>query len=413
MKYIVLAILAFCMLAGLAHAQLVTVSSYNIDPSPTIPGQTFTLYAYVYNSSPISAIDTVFTLELGSDTTDSSFPFSIEPTDTLTRSLGTVLGFSTVLVKYQIQVDPAALDGQYTINLKASSQNQSGGVLPIVINIVARKPILSIIQSSPTQVEIGHTDSLQLTLKNTGSSTATNILVSLQEDRTVTSTGAVVERDIVPLGASTQFVSSLGVGSTTIVNVPILVNPSASSKPYYVPVTIEYYDENKSLYTETSYLGLKVVGSPNLEAIVADAEPLLVPGGKSRLTIDLFNNGLGPAKFVQAQVDAGFFSIPSDAFFIGTIESDDFDSLLLDGIVSSSVSPGEYPVDVHIQYKNEFGDSFSFTKVVNVRVYSPGDVPSANGDNGFPIWIFLIVIVGIGYWWFKIRKKKNGNGNGK
>ena len=123
---------------------------------------------------------------------------------------------------------------------------------------------------------------------------------------------------------------------------------------------------------------------------------------------DLFNNGLGPAKFVRATVSSDFFSLPTRDFFIGTIESDDFDSLLLDGTVSSSVAPGEYPIDVVVGYKNEFGDPVSLTETVNVRVYAPGEVPSSSGEGGFPWWLVLLVIVGAGYWWFRMRKPKGG-----
>jgi hypothetical protein len=398
------------VLFPLVHAQVVTVASYNVDPSPVIPGQTFTLYAYVYNNNGVFAKNVVFTLELGEGTGDTSFPFSIEPTDTLTRSLGGIPAYTTVQVQYKIQVSPDALDGAYTLNLKAAEQGKSGGILPVSIQVLSRKPILSIIQSIPTIVGTGQMDSIQLTIKNTGSSPAVDVLVSLKEDRTVTSTGTIVERDIVPLGASSQYIAQLGVNNTTVVNVPILVNPSATSKPYFVPVTLTYYDENKTSYSTTDYVGLKVVGGPNLEAIAADAEPLLVPGKPSRLTIDLFNNGLGPAKFVQARVQSDFFSIPTQDFFIGTIESDDFDSLVLDGVVSPSVAPGEYLVNVSLFYKNEFGDVTQIGKSVNVRVYSPSEVPSSNGENGFPLWIIAIVILGIGYWWFRLRKPTNGNG---
>lgn len=407
-KHVLVLFLVLIAFSAFAHAQAITISSYNVDPSPVIPGQNFTLYAYVYNNTAISARDVVFTLELGKDASDTSFPFSIEPTDTLTRELGTIPPYTIVLVKYVIRVDSAALNGSYPLQLKAGERDKPSGILTASIQVLARNPILSIIQLTPFQVGVGETQTLELIVKNTGSSRATDIVVSLKEDRTVTSAGAVVERDIIPLGASSFYVSGISPGETAAISIPILVNPAASSKPYFVPITLDFYDENKTQFTSTDYLGLKVVGQPSLGLIVADIEPLLVPGKNSRLTIDLFNNGLGPAKFVQAKVSSNFFSIPTNEFFIGTVESDDFDSLVLDGTVASNTIPGEYPVNVFISYKNEFGEVTDMNRMVNVRVYAASEVPSANGKEDFPIWIIVIVVIALGYWWFKLRKPKNG-----
>ncbi|MEK6821229.1 MAG: hypothetical protein AABY11_02415, partial [archaeon] len=184
----------------------------------------------------------------------------------------------------------------------------------------------------------------------------------------------------------------------------------ATSKPYFVPITIDFYDEKQTQYTTTDYLGLKVSGDPSLNLLVSDVEPLLTPGKAARITIDLFNNGLGPAKFVQASLEADFFSLSNSSFFIGTIESDDFDTLILDGIVSSMIQPGDYPIRTTILYKNEFGDEKELVRDVMVHVYSPAEVPSANGDDGFPFWIIILILIAGGYWWFRMRKPKKMNG---
>ncbi|MEK6821389.1 MAG: hypothetical protein AABY11_03250, partial [archaeon] len=246
MKHYILFLFAVLALAATVHAQVPTVTSYNVEPSPVIPGSTFTLYAYVLNNTSLPIDDAIFTLQLGEDSFDTSFPFSIEPTDSLVRSLGVIPPFATIQVKYQIRVDPSALDGSYTLRLFTSSGSSAGDVLDVPIQIFSRKPVLSIISATPSEVSVGATTTLSLMLKNTGTSPATNLLISIKEDRTVTAGGAVVERDIVPLGASAQYLANLGPGDTATIMMPILVNPSATSKPYFVPITIDFYDENQT-----------------------------------------------------------------------------------------------------------------------------------------------------------------------
>lgn len=398
------------MIMGLAltvHAQGVSVSSYNVDPSPVIPGQTFTLYGYVYNNTGVPAQNVQFELQLGADVTDTSFPFSIEPTDSLVRNIGTIAPYQTAQVKYQIRVDPSAFEGAYTINLRAFSPNDAGAILPVTINVKIRKPVLSIVNSTPTEVGIGNSSVLNVTIRNTGSSSAQNILLRLKEDRTVTSTGVVVERGIIPLGASSTYLDELAVGGVASFSIPILVDPAAISKPYFVPVTLEYYDSNKTLYTSTDYIGLKVSGEPELGLLLSETTPLPSPGKESRIVLDIFNTGLGPAKFITASVDADFLSFSPTQSFIGTIESDDFDSIILDAVVLPSTQSGEHMVNVTLSYKNEFGDPAIFTQAVPIRVYNASEIPNGNGGFDFT-WIILLALIGGGYWWFKLRKPKNG-----
>lgn len=413
LKHILFSVFLLAAFSVSVHAQAMQVDSISTDPTIIAPGQTFTLYAYLTNSTSTPARDVQAILDLGQDTTDTSFPFSIEPTDSLVRALGTVPGFSTVQVKYQIRVDPSALDGSYSIVLRATDFTGSGGTLTFPIEIASRQPILTIIQATPSLVKSGETVSMEITLKNTGSSPAYDIRVALKEDRTVTSTGVVVNRTILPLGAASAYTAQLGAGEIAIVHIPILITPSAESKPTFVPVTLDYTDSSKVEYTSTDYIGLKVSSEPALDAIISNSTPVLVPGKKSKLSIDLFNQGLGPAKFVTAAISADFLDAPQKEFFIGTIESDDFDTVILDATVSSSISQGEHPITIQVMAKNEYGDPISFTKTLNANVYA--SAPSTNGNDSSLPFLFIIAVIVILVWWFRFRKQpsKNGNGNGK
>ncbi len=408
MKPLVLVGLFLFVLSISVHAQAMQVDSISIDPSVVAPGQTFTLIAYVTNATATTSQGVQAVLDLREDATDTEFPFSIEPTDSLTRSLGTVPGFSTIQVKYQIRVDSSALDGTYPVTLRVKDSSGIGGTLTFPVEISGRQPILTIIEATPSLVKSGDTVSMQVTLKNTGSSPAFDIRVSLKEDRTVTSTGAVVERTILPLGAASAYASQLAPGSFTVLNIPILISPTAESKPTFVPVTLDYTDSAKTEYTSTDYIGLKVTSEPILDAIVADAEPVLVPGSTSKLTIDLFNQGLGPAKFVTVSVSSSFFTAPQTEFFIGTIESDDFDSVILDASIIPGTALGENSFVVKVSATNEYGDPISFTKTLSTSVY--GSVPNGNGGDSPLGIIFVLALIGFGVWWFRFRKPKNGAG---
>ncbi|MEK6902271.1 MAG: CARDB domain-containing protein, partial [archaeon] len=351
-----LLVLVVSLIALTVPVHALIISSYNADPSPVGSGQSFTLFAYVTNDTQSPAENVTMQLQLGKTPQDTSFPFSIEPTDTLTRSLGTVPPFTTVQVQWQVQVSPQALDGTYPLVFYSFADGKSGGTLTANIQITSNNPVLAVISSTPTTGKSGEETTLHLTVKNTGSSTATDILVALKEDRTVTASGVVIERSIIPLGASSYYIQSLSPGETADIFIPVIVNPAAESQPYFIPVSFEFYDGEKTKSTSTDYIGIKIESSPILSTLVSDATPLLSPGKKSRVSVDLFNQGLGPAKFVTVSVSSDSFIISQKDFFIGTIESDDFDTIILDGTVPSSVAPGDYSLTLNISYKNEFGD---------------------------------------------------------
>ncbi len=401
--------LGIIFLSSLSWADAaVQVTSYNVDPSPVIPGEYFTLFAYVTNNSNTTAKGIVFTLKLNEEGSPTTFPFSLDPTDTITREISTIQSYQTVQVQYRVQVDPDALDGSYNVRLEAGEKGKSGGVLPATITVSGRNPLLTIIDVSPSQAQVGETVSLSLAVKNTGNSTVEDVSIGLSEDRIVTSTGVIVERDIVPLGAAFVRIPQILPGETAQVILPVQVNPSASSKAYFVPVTLEFYDSAKNKTSNSDLIGLKVIGNPFLDAYLSNAKPLPLAGQKTRLTIDIYNSGLGPSKFTTVFVSSDFFAPIQGLFFIGTIESDDFDSVVLDGVMSPALQPGTYPLDVKIDFKNEFGETQSVSKQVSVKVYAPSEIASENGNNSnIPLIAGIILVVGLVYW-FGFRPK-NGN----
>ena len=408
MNKLLLIFLGVLFFAVAAHAQSLSVSSVNVDPSPAVPGSYITITAFITNNSQISVPDAQLVLTLRAAGSQTDFPFSLDPTDSPVRDLGTIPGFQTVTAKYNVQVDSAALDGAYDISLQAGQPGRPGGKLEYTINVQARQPILAVISASPTLVQIGQSSELSLQVKNIGSSSAQDITIGVGEDRTVTSAGTVVERDIVPLGAAFAYVPRLSPGEMILVRLPVLVNPSATSKPYFVPITMSFYDSNKTDYASTDYIGLKVNADAHLGVSVAKYDVAPVPGGAATVTIDMFNTGLGAAKLLEAHAEVAWMDLSKKDFFIGTIESDDFDSITLQGKVAPSISPGLHDAKITLIFQNAFGDKQTIEQVVPIRVFSPSELAQQNGDSfPLPLVIAVIVII-VGVWYFRFRKPTNG-----
>lgn len=396
--------------SGPVWAADLQITSVDYNPAPAVPGSYFTLYAHVYNNSLFDAKDVVFQLKLFAENYDTPYPFSLEPSDSGLRALGTIKAYQSAVVQFKVQADPNALDGVYSITLEVGETGKTGGFISkFPIHVLKRKPQISIVGMTPTQAFVGKTVLLELTLENIGLSPAENISIGIDEERTVTTSGAVVERSIVPLGAARVSTPSLPPGESVTLSLPVLVNPSAIPKAYFIPVTLEFYDENKTKYTETPFIGLQVLNEPSLGALVSSAEPLPSPGSKTELTLDVYNNGTGSARYLIVRVESAALEFSQSEYFIGSLEADDFDSIALNARVKGGTALGAHAIEVEFEFKDEYGERFSVKKSVPFTVYSTQEAAKQNGSET-PWVLYLVAVVLIaGAWfaWTRRRKAKN------
>ena len=407
-KNLLIASLAVLFFAAWASAGNLEVSSTNYDPTPAAPGNEITLWVHLINNSNGDSKNAVFNLDLKSDISGSTFPFSLVPGEQAQQSIGTIPAYQTALITYKILVDPKTPDGSYTIKLETGEDGKISKSTPATIQVLKRKPALMVVSSSPASAEIGKTASLQLVLQNTGNSNALNISIGLSEDRTVTTTGVVVERDIVPLGAAFSNIKSLKIDETANAQIPLMINPSATPKAYYIPLTLTFYDENRTKYTQTEYVGIKVSDNAELGASVSDITPLLAAGQKSAITVDIFNTGTGTAKYLTLSAKADFATFKQGNFFIGTLNSDDSDNITLNATVPSTENSGLHILEITMKFKNEFGEEQAIVQKIPVMLYTPAEIASQSSQQT-PWTLYLIVIlaiVGIAYWIFGRKKKK-------
>jgi hypothetical protein len=407
MKNQLITIIFAMVLASTAFAGNPVIGTVSYSPAPAMPGGYIDIFVHINNNSNADSKDTVFAIDLKQDDSNSEFPFNVIPETIEIKKIGTIKPNQSSIVKSRIKIDPQAPDGVYKIKLQTGENGIITRSTPYSISIQNRKPLLIIEKAEPTSVEVGKITDLVISLKNTGSSTAYNINIGITEDRTVTSSGIVIERNIVPMGSATSNVQLLEPNESKEIKIPVLINPDAQSKAYFIPIKIDYFDFNKTKLSDTQYLGIKVLSNAEIGASIVDIKPLLSPGQKSTITINIFNSGLGTAKYLDIKAKPDFDSMITEEFYIGSLESDDSDTIKMDVMTNKNISPGEHNINLQITYKNQFGDVSKTEKTLKVKVYTPEEA-AKNSSGGLPILPIAIVLVvsALGYW-FVIRKKKN------
>jgi len=387
----ILLIFAVLFMASFATAGNLIIDSVNYTPAPAMPGEYFDIFVHLKNDSKFLAEGIEFELDLkGGNERDSDYPFSLGTGVSHLKKIASIQPRKTALMEYKIRVDPTALDGSYTIVYKFM-EGTAHKEYKHTIQILSRKPELEIVSASETTAAPGQIVELVLGIRNIGNGFAKEILVGLEEDRTVTSTGIVVEREFASLGASFDFVSNLNPGDDAKAFISLAVNPNAEQKTYMVPIIIKYKDSNGTAYTETTYVGMKIGQEPEIDAVISEAEPAVFPGGKSDITIDLFNIGVGTAKYVVAELSTKAGKLDQEKVFIGTLEADDFDSFSVKLAVSPTVDPAkENWVNVKLVYKNQYGEQREVEKALLLKV---GSVAEAIG--GVNPLVAIVGLIGL------------------
>jgi len=369
-------------LTAIVSAVDLDVNSVTYSPTPAVPGQYFDLWTVVKNNSGAESNNVTVGLEL-------DYPFSLDPGVSEEKELGKVRGNDDVLIKYKVRVDSKALNGSYDIRLKVTEENAGSKSSASSIDVQRISPQIEIISVDPIEIAPGEVAEVKLNLKNVGSSKAWDVLVGSVEDRTVTSTGVVVEREIKQLGSSFVYLSELDAGQEENVIVLLGVNPEADQQTYMVPITIKFKDEELTEYTQTKYIGIKVVENPELDAVISSAEPLPSPGASSELTFDLFNTGVGDAKSVVVELSSDAGEFENTKQFIGTMNADDFDSFKETIKLNYDLEKGNHPITLNFTYKDQYGMQKTTTKTVMLKVYGIGETSVSE----FNIWFWIVVLI--------------------
>lgn len=413
MKKLLIAFAVLFLAANAAAADLV-IDAVSYNPAPAIPGEYFDLFIQLKNNSKYLAEDIEFSLDLsGGNERNSDYPFSLGTGINANTVVPSIQARKNALLEYKIRVDPSALDGTYTLVFRF---NDSDALKEYnyTITVLSRQPDIKVVDASQVAVAPGQVAELELTLKNVGTSSARDILAGIQEDRTVTATGVVVEREFVAIGASFNYVKSLEPGKEIKTTISLAVNPDAEQKTYTVPVTIKYKDANSNEYTDTSYIGLQVVQEPEIDAVVSEIVPGVMPGGASEVTVDLFNVGVGTAKYVVVEISTPSGKVDQEKVFIGTLEADDFDSFKIDVRFNTDIDTSvDQLLNLMLTYKNQYGVQKQLEKTVKLDGFSSAGAQAAAGANpvgmaigGIAILLQLLGLFVAGKWGYKKFVKK-------
>jgi|LGOV01.1.fsa_nt_gb hypothetical protein len=356
---------------------------------PAQPGEELTLVIKTTNCGDEPAQNIVWYL-------DAKEPFELKETGEATQTLPELRCGETANTEYFLSVDPDARSGEYVIDLNVTYSGDfdrnyltTMGTFEITVRVMG-DPDLVLIDADLPEADPKSEFDAKFSIKNVGTGPAKNVKVSFGSQSGISSE---VPNEILPK-TSISYIDTIAPGETAIVESSFFVDTTTPSQ-YPLPITIQYENETHGAQSAQFYSVLVPVTSGNTLFVYLDSQERLTPETVGEITIGVANRGLARAKHVVFTISEGeqFKLIDTGTRYIGDIESDDYDTA--DFVIIPEVA-GEGSVSVKVDYADDYGNQYSRTADVPIKVYSPEEMkaiaPQGGGYTGVIIGAVVLVL---------------------
>jgi len=248
--------------------------------------------------------------------------------------------------------------------LKLKMNNQI--IIPIIfiLIVISINTVQALIIESVTtdKLEVTHGDitEIEISLKNNGDVDIERISVNLD----------LANLPFAPFDSSTDFsIDEIREDKIKNARFKLIVLNDAQPTIYKIPIKISYSEEDSSeIITKTSLISLKVVSKPILG--INKEKYLLLKGEVNDLSIKIVNKGLSNVRFLELEIQPSnnFQLLTTNKVYIGDLDSDDFDSVTMNLVISEN-SPNRINVPLVMKYKDPLNKEYIENVSLQFEVY--------------------------------------------
>ncbi|MFA7709286.1 MAG: hypothetical protein WCX82_04085 [archaeon] len=349
--------------------------TYNYSPVPVVPGEEFELWIQLTNNSNFEADNVTYFL-------DTKYPFQVSDFNNTELVLAKLAPYQTTIIKYKLTADIKTLDGTYEIDFKfRPGLTQTYNVKKYSIDVASDTSVLEVISTNLSDMSIGSDGNLELTIKNLSSKNVRDVFITLED-----ATGDFIS----VLDLKTRYFTSINAGEELKVNYKLNVAKTITQNSYALPLTIKFTN-SAGIQTITRDIGVKINDNPklvlNLTIVGENSNNKIYTNNKEKIEMEIYNVGNIDAESVYAEMTSAITN-DSPKYFVGSIEKDNYDSIVLEFNTKADVKPGNYPVQVIVHYKDASLKEQTITKGINVEV-------TKNPNEKAAIASIFSVIIGI------------------
>lgn len=271
-------------------------------------------------------------------------------------------------------------------------------------------------ETNPEKVMAGEEFELIVHLQNTSNKTAvSNIKVSL---------GSANNEFLPSSGSSTEFIRSMGCGSTKDIVVQMKAQGNLEQKPYVLSVKCEYEGEKNAPYTAEESISIPVYQEAKAKITDIEVMPMSIEVySQANVMFSINNTGKSTLYNVQVSVDSENPYVQSEESFVGNINpgATGYADFMVNGIAPTM---DDGIVKVIISYEDANGEIGTFETEIELFVYEPvyeepgmyddyymdPDMMEEEESGGIPwLWIIIgivVVVIVIVVTVIVIKKKK-------
>jgi hypothetical protein len=167
---------------------------------------------------------------------------------------------------------------------------------------------------------------------------------------------------LAPVDSSEASVDELDKGDKESFSFLIRADTNAKVGDYKIPYVITY---GNSSTMKKGTLSIRVSADPVLSYSLTLAEPII--GTKTKATFKIINKGLGEARFVSIHFSGVGLTILSDKeIYVGSVDSDDFETISLDVIPSRKSAT----LTAVVEYQDDDAKSVTRTLDLPAQAYT-------------------------------------------
>ncbi|NYZ79442.1 hypothetical protein H0N99_04825 [Candidatus Micrarchaeota archaeon] len=345
------------------------ITSYSVLPTTLKPGVTGSATITVYNPSTTTLTGVV--IYQGGE------QFTFNSNRVQLGDLG-ALGSTVITIPFTIKADVPP--GIYNLRLDAFWTEGSETLtksFSIPINIT-NPPIFHFSFAPLNQITPGQSFIVHGQITNDGGSVSKIVI-------TLNSASFFLD------GISQLSLGNLPSGSNASFTIPLVASASVSPGVQSIPLTVAYQDPQGALQQTTISINPVQVAKSSVDFLL-DAQPdkkSLSPGDKTRLSVNITNNGNSKAYSAKVTVSAAsqyFTSLGSSERYFDIISPGSEEHMEFEIGVSGSTPAGYYPLIVTINYLNVNGETqTAIQKQIGVEVGGTPEITITPNTNPSPI----------------------------
>jgi hypothetical protein len=345
----------------------IVVERADTEPVSLTPGGAFTLTLQLANRGKGAARD-ILAEVADSDTAIMVVGANTHAVDTLKIDERVTVTLPLLLGEIEHggrQVLPLSLT--YTDGAGAGYTDQELVVLQVDAEL-RQSPQLVIAagETEPDFLTPGDVFTLTITLLNVGGGNAERLTLSLGGEG-----GAYLE-PLIPLGGgNVLFIDRLEAGASTEVSRQLIVDGSAETKAYNLPIGLSYDDERGMRHEDVQRLSIVVRRRPELQATFYREPESVTVGSASALSVELINVGTSAVNVVALTASSPQMVVEAEGTpFIGPVEMGG--SAPLDVVVTPrQAGPAELVISA--AYRDDFNQVKVLTRTLTLEVAAGPD----------------------------------------